>query len=133
MHDLKKTIFLDGIQKYKDAENVLNKIVSDINKTVGIEIDEAILCLLDETKKYNKFEILSSVRKHSNFECNIIEPHIIDKFSISYVAKKPFFDKDIYIDFDEVDRFYIFVYLKTTNLYKHLDKIKELMQGRFYG
>jgi len=133
MNNLKKLVLLDDNQKYENAEIILDDILANITQEIGIKIDEAILCLLDENKQHNRFEILSSTKINEIIKCKIIEPQIIDKLSISYIAKKPYFDKYIYINFIQVKNFYIFIYIKAHNLYKYLEEIKEKIEGKFNG
>jgi len=131
VRNLKKLILLNDGQKYQVAQNLLNEIIIHINNIVNVKIDEAILCLLDENKKHNRFEILCSSKNENNFKCKIIEPKIIDKFSISYITKKSYFDNNFYIDFVKIENFYIFIYIEAQDIHKYLDNIKEFIEGKF--
>jgi len=131
MHKLKNLILANDEQKYEVAQNLLNEIITNIHNSINIKIEEAILCLFDENKTYDRFKILCSYKKNNNFECEIIEPQIIDKFSISYIAKKPYFDKNLYVNYIKSNNFYFFIYIKSQNIYKYLNNLKELLERIF--
>ena len=129
MNNLKQFILCDNSQKYKKADEILNNIIDLIKQKCNINIEEATIFLLNEKKKYNKFEILSSKKINNIHKCKIVEPYIIDKLSIVYISKQSYIEKDIYIDFIKIENFYIFIFFKLKDLNKYLNKIQEILKG----